>query len=716
MSTRSEPRRLLRSCQCTQAQLMSPTFQDWAVRLAEIEGRLHRKIWEYCFIAQALYERGMLTEGRRGLGFAVGKEPLTSLFASLGCEILATDLGTEKARQSSWVNTGQHAASLTEVNERGLCPEEIFRQRVSFRFVDMRDLPDDLGSFDFIWSSCSFEHLGSLGEGERFVLEALRFLKPGGVAVHTTEYNVSSNVHTSAGGETVFYRKRDIKRIARRLRHAGYRIDLDFSDGDMPADRIIDRPPYTEKPHLKLKSLEHIITSYGLIIWRDGDELVHAANAPSTPLAPPCDMSDRREWQLIQDRPGHQDQATGQPVNAAAEMHKIRAGVRSRHGTRGGSVLSQGASSASEQAAKLRRLLQEARMYREVKELPFESSVPIVGALIAGFRNLWNSVAAKWHVRRLLQQQNSYNLLVFHMLQSLMEAIERVEGQQESLSIATLGYALGTSRADGASSASRLSPKGGSRSTQYRRRSRQQGQDWSYLGFSASFTADRDVVKDMYRQYVSMFSPGALVLDADCGQGPFVELLLEAGIEAYGVDIDEEMVKFCQNRGLPVEREDALEHLFSLPAESLNGVFCGHLVERLHENELLELLSLAHTRLRPGGVLVCETPNTRSPYVMSHTYFRDPTHQLPRHPETYRFLAESVGFHGVELRFSFPVPQDMVPEPLNLPDDADPALLGLADSANEALARINHQVFGMQNVALIARKSVYDRENSFVRP
>ena len=51
----------------------------------------------------------------------------------------------------------------------------------------MRDLPDDLGSFDFIWSSCSFEHLGSLGEGERFVLEALRFLKPGGVAVHTTE-------------------------------------------------------------------------------------------------------------------------------------------------------------------------------------------------------------------------------------------------------------------------------------------------------------------------------------------------------------------------------------------------------------------------------------------------------------------------------------------------------------------------------------------------
>jgi hypothetical protein len=32
----------------------------------------HRKVWEWCAIAQALEERDMLRPGRRGCGFAVG--------------------------------------------------------------------------------------------------------------------------------------------------------------------------------------------------------------------------------------------------------------------------------------------------------------------------------------------------------------------------------------------------------------------------------------------------------------------------------------------------------------------------------------------------------------------------------------------------------------------------------------------------------------------
>lgn len=46
--------------------------------------RLNRKIWEWCYVAEALSERGMLLPGRRGLGFAVGQEPLVALFASAG--------------------------------------------------------------------------------------------------------------------------------------------------------------------------------------------------------------------------------------------------------------------------------------------------------------------------------------------------------------------------------------------------------------------------------------------------------------------------------------------------------------------------------------------------------------------------------------------------------------------------------------------------------
>ncbi|TAM96268.1 MAG: DUF4214 domain-containing protein, partial [Rhodanobacteraceae bacterium] len=77
----------LRGQACTQAQLESSAFRYWASQLGEMPGMLHRKLWEWCFITQAFYERGMLTEGRRGLGFAVGNEPLTGLFAKLGCSI-----------------------------------------------------------------------------------------------------------------------------------------------------------------------------------------------------------------------------------------------------------------------------------------------------------------------------------------------------------------------------------------------------------------------------------------------------------------------------------------------------------------------------------------------------------------------------------------------------------------------------------------------------
>jgi len=71
----------LTSQACTQAQLESPVFRHRAAALKERPGWLHRKLWEWCFIAQALFERGMLERGLRGLGSAVGSEPLSALFA-----------------------------------------------------------------------------------------------------------------------------------------------------------------------------------------------------------------------------------------------------------------------------------------------------------------------------------------------------------------------------------------------------------------------------------------------------------------------------------------------------------------------------------------------------------------------------------------------------------------------------------------------------------
>lgn len=266
---RHAPASPLKSGLCTQAQLLSPKFQDWVAAMHEQPGALHRKIWEFAFIAQALHERGMLQTGKRGAGFAVGREPLPSLFAARGCEILATDLGEESQDASIWIGSAQHAGSLALLNERALCDPDAFEQRVRFRPVDMRALPEDLGEFDFLWSSCSMEHLGSLEAGKSFVMNALRHLKPGGVAVHTTEINVSSNIRTQEDGIAVIYRRRDLRELARRLRAAGMRVTLDLRDGGLPADRVVDLPPYgTASSHLKLSLSGYVSTSFGLIIER----------------------------------------------------------------------------------------------------------------------------------------------------------------------------------------------------------------------------------------------------------------------------------------------------------------------------------------------------------------------------------------------------------------------------------------------------------------
>jgi hypothetical protein len=58
-------------------------------------------------------------------------ELLPSLGASLGVDILATDMAQEGAAAAGW-NDGQHAAGLKALNRLGICDEPTFRERVLF--------------------------------------------------------------------------------------------------------------------------------------------------------------------------------------------------------------------------------------------------------------------------------------------------------------------------------------------------------------------------------------------------------------------------------------------------------------------------------------------------------------------------------------------------------------------------------------------------------
>jgi hypothetical protein len=252
--TRLDQLRVLpvRSGPITQAQFMTPEFLFWCNRLKEAP-RWHRKLWEYVMICQALWERGMLRAGRSGCGFGVGQEPLPALFASLGCEVLATA-------------APEDAAGPAALNARNILPRAEFQARVGFRSVDMTSLPEDLGTFGFLWSSCVLERLGGLLQGVEFIGKACRHLRPGGVAVHTTEYNATSNDETIDRGPVVLFRRRDVEEMQRRVSDAGCRmVEPDFDTGSGPLDCWADRPPYGT-PHLKLAFGRFVTTSFLMIV------------------------------------------------------------------------------------------------------------------------------------------------------------------------------------------------------------------------------------------------------------------------------------------------------------------------------------------------------------------------------------------------------------------------------------------------------------------
>jgi SAM-dependent methyltransferase len=229
---------------------------------------MHRKQWEFCYVAQALALHGMLAPGRKGIGFGVGSEPLTAVFAARGAFVIATDLEPERAAEIGWVDTNQHALSRQVLNERGICPPEQFESNVDFRYMNMNEIPGDLGLFDFNWSACAFEHLGSIEQGCQFVKNAARLLAPGGVAVHTTELNCSSNEETIDNAGTVLFRKRDFEQLAYDLSREGFLLELNFNLGDLPVDQYIDVPPYLVDGHLKLQLERFVTTSFGMIVRR----------------------------------------------------------------------------------------------------------------------------------------------------------------------------------------------------------------------------------------------------------------------------------------------------------------------------------------------------------------------------------------------------------------------------------------------------------------
>ena len=219
-----------------------------------------------------------------------------------------------------------------------------------------------------------------------------------------------------------------------------------------------------------------------------------------------------------------------------------------------------------------------------------------------------------------------------------------------------------------------------------------------YLAFEARFRGSEEAIRARQGIYRELFAGCRRVVDLGCGRGELVQLLAEAGIDAYGVELNEDFVDLMREKGLEVVREDALRHLAGLEEGAVDGIVASHVVEHLPPHVVSSLVSTAWERLPAGGVLVMETPNPESLVAGSVNFHRDPTHLRPVHPDTLAFICESTGFSDVEIRRLSPVP-DSERLPLQGPG-AGP----LGDHLDRVVQRLNDLLYGFQDYAVVARR------------
>jgi O-antigen chain-terminating methyltransferase len=176
-----------------------------------------------------------------------------------------------------------------------------------------------------------------------------------------------------------------------------------------------------------------------------------------------------------------------------------------------------------------------------------------------------------------------------------------------------------------------------------------------YRAFEEKYRGSRELIAGRLQFYLPFIEPlvrefGRVpAIDLGCGRGEWLEVLLAAGLDARGIDLDSGMLQPCVDLGLPAEKGEAIAHLHALPSKSQAIVSAFHVVEHIPFDALEELVSEAKRVLLPGGLLILETPNPENILVATCSFYLDPTHQRPIPPNLLSFVAEHVGFERVKV-------------------------------------------------------------------
>ncbi len=178
--------------------------------------------------------------------------------------------------------------------------------------------------------------------------------------------------------------------------------------------------------------------------------------------------------------------------------------------------------------------------------------------------------------------------------------------------------------------------------------------DLFYLKFEDTFRGSRENIKERVKVYLPYLEKLPFekedieALDLGCGRGEWMELLTEEGYGVRGIDINSMMVHLSRELGLNAIEADAIEYLSSLEDDSLEVITGFHIIEHLPFESLVKIYGEALRVLKPGGMVIFETPNPNNITVGASSFYTDPTHINPIPPHTTKFILSYSGFVRVK--------------------------------------------------------------------
>lgn len=181
--------------------------------------------------------------------------------------------------------------------------------------------------------------------------------------------------------------------------------------------------------------------------------------------------------------------------------------------------------------------------------------------------------------------------------------------------------------------------------------------DLFYKSFEDEFRGSRASIKQRLYFYLPLIQglksqfDTLKVLDLGCGRGEWLELLQENGVEAHGVDLDEGMLSECLNLNLSCSQDDVMNFLKRQSDATFEVISSYHLIEHLPFEILKDMIAECFRVLKPGGILILETPNCENILVGSGNFYLDPTHTKPLPSQLVSFLTLFCGFKQNYIHF-----------------------------------------------------------------